>query len=215
MQNMLDINNDEKDINKENGNISTREIHQKFRKAIPVVIGAAAVIIVLLIIILGSKPYEQPVKNFINGIMKNNYSMVVKSLPKEYVNEFNEDDADYWRDEVKYLHDQQIKDYGINVKSSYKIYDANKMDESDFLYYKSVFMKVNNYLEEHQQVLPDDVTDGYIVQVSAESNGSNDGGISSFDFYVLKIKNKWYITDIIEDGYNFFGSYEWWYDCIP
>lgn len=166
-------------------------------KKIGLIIGiiVAAIVIVAAILIVklcfgGRNSYEDAVKQYVKGVQEHDLSMMSETFPKPLREEWIEDTL-YWYDDEADLweyFDQNTEYYcGPNVKYSYEIEEAERMDRDDL-----------DELEEDLEYDYDyrcEITDAYELGVRIKMKGKEGEDYSYLDFIAVKIKGEWYLIE--------------------
>lgn len=173
----------QKDV-KENNNSNTVNATEKDNKKTIAIVGIiASAVIVLLIAIFSivSNAYKAPIKNYFNGMQKQNSKIYVKAYPDFMKDKMSDKyDDDYMEKMMK----SYEKKYGDKIKISFKVLDKTKIDKDDL---KDVKESLDNkYSDEKIKV-----TDGYEVCVKATIKGSDDKDVDYTTMKVYKINGKW------------------------
>lgn len=123
------------------------------------------------------QPYEEPIKNMIEGMQNTNIEQYMSSLP---------DFIDYKMTQEKLeqiMNDYEIQ-YGENVKISYKIIDKQEVKAEKI---KEVQENIEMYFEHNC-----DVTKGYKLNVKQKIEGSKQESEVEMNINVYEIDGKWY-----------------------
>lgn len=177
-----------KDVKKETVKASEANKPEKDNKKTMALVGgiAAAVIVVLIVIfsIVGGA-YKTPIKNYFNGMEKQNAKTYIKAFPS-FMKEDLEDEYD--DDAMEKMMSYYEKKYGDHIKISYKVLDKTKLDKDEL-------KDVKEDLEDKYDDEKIKVTDGYEVCIKATIKGSDEKDIDYTSMKVYKINGKWCIVN--------------------
>lgn len=156
------------------------------KKNLFIAIGAIAAVVIILIAILASVlggGYEAPIKNMFKGMQKADLKTYLKAYPEfmgisDYV---DQDDMDEMLESLE-------KEYGKNIKISYKVLDKEKIEKDNL---EKVQKKIENYYDEKVKV-----TAGYKVEVKSTIKGKDDSETDTSTMKVYKIDGKWYLLSM-------------------
>ncbi|HOZ54600.1 MAG TPA: hypothetical protein PK993_00930 [Clostridia bacterium] len=149
-------------------------------------IGAAALAVIVLLIVLISNifgGYKTPISNMYKGMQKADLKSYLKAYP-EFMGMDKYIDQDDMDDMLKSLE----KEYGKNIKISYKIIDTEKIKKDDL---EKVKEKVSKYYDKDVKI-----SEGYKVTVKSTIKGKDDSETDTDDMKVYKIDGKWYILGL-------------------
>lgn len=159
---------------------------------------ALIVVIVLLASLLGGGGYKKPIKTYfawMNG--KSITESKVKSMYPEEILDLMDDAGMDLDDLVEVLEDSSKENldsledaYGDDVKISYKIKEADKMDKDDLSEYK-------DDLKDMYDIPKKDVKAAYEVEVEVTIKGDEDKDSNDMDLVVVKIGSKWCLMDAL------------------
>lgn len=176
----------EKATKKDVNNDSVTKTEKDNKKTIAIVGGISAGIIVILIVIFSliSNAYKKPIDNYFKGIQKESSKVFVKAYPP-FMKEKIEKDYDDSR--LSKMVTSYEKEYGDNIKISYKVLDKTKMDKEDI-------KKVQENLQDSYKDQKIKVTDGYKVCVKGTIKGKEDKETDYSTMKVYKINGGWYFV---------------------
>lgn len=162
------------------------------------IIGAAAAVVIILIIILTSvisNSYKKAIDNYLDVLIRGQADKIEKLAPKEYW-EYYEDEydtdlndiVDSFENTYEYLSEALEKEYGKNIKVSYKITDKNELSDKKL----SV---IRDTLKDDYGIAKKSVSKAYKVEIKMTIKGSDDKDTEETDLIVVKIGSGWYICD--------------------
>lgn len=147
-------------------------------------VGIVAIIaIIIACVCLFSNSYKTPINNMFKGMQKADLKTYLKTFP-----EFMEADKKFDQEYLDDLLKSYEKEYGKNIKISYKILDKEKLDEEDL---EEMEEKIEKYYDEEVKVKA-----GYDVTVKSTIKGKKDSETSTRTVSVYKIDGKWYLLGI-------------------
>ena len=117
------------------------------------------------------------------GMQKADLKSYLKAYP-EFMGMDKYIDQDDMDDMLKSLE----KEYGKNIKISYKIIDTEKIKKDDL---EKVKEKVSKYYDKDVKI-----SEGYKVTVKSTIKGKDDSETDTDDMKVYKIDGKWYILGL-------------------
>lgn len=175
------------------------------------IIGGFALILVVCIVfsVLDATGYKSSLNNFID-MMNGDTSKVELVMPKDYWeymdDEFDkdlDDIIDNFEDELKDLQKEQKSTFGKNIKYSYTIEEAKKVDKDDVKDIAEALAESYEFVDE------DDVTEAYEVEIELTIKGSKDDDSDDMEFVCVKIGSGWYLLSSYSYGdtdyYRFFA----------
>jgi hypothetical protein len=97
----------------------------------------------------------------------------------------DEDDlVDMMEESFDMIHEQWEEEYGDDIKISYKIKDAKKMDKDD----------LEDLQDEYDDADIDiDIKQAYEVEVEVTIKGDDDDDEEDMDLVIIKVGGKWYL----------------------
>lgn len=145
----------------------------------------AAVVVVILAIIIGivSGRYKSPIKKYYKGLNKCDADTYAAAFP-----DFMEVDKSVTDSSLKDQKKDDEKDYGDNVKYSYKILKKTKVDKDDL---KNVQEYISKKYDKKVKV-----SKGFKVKIKNSVKGKEDYDYATSDRYVYKIDGKWYVLNV-------------------
>ena len=162
-------------------------------------VGGVALLIVLIVVLasLLGGGYKKPIKTYfawMNG-KSISESKIKSMLPKEVI-EYLDDEADMdlgdlaenLEDNQKDMVDMMEEEFGDDVKFSYKIEEADKMDKDDLA-------DLKDSLKERYDIPKKDVKAAYEVEIEVTIKGDDDKDTDDGELTVVKIGSKWYLLD--------------------
>jgi hypothetical protein len=170
-----------------------------------IAVALIAVIVVLCIVLASNtnagktdeSAYEAAVKNYIKVMTGEGNEKAIKNLaPKEFW-EVIETDKDVTIDDIMDIYDDFKEDWednleymeehlGSNVKLTYKITDADKMDEDDL-------KELKNELNQFFDIKKKTVTAAYELEITLILKGDDDKQESEDEVIVVQIDGAWYL----------------------
>lgn len=172
------IPHDEENITEGNTACKTRPA----KKIIIAAVCSAIVIVVgiILIIMLSGKPYETPVKNTLDGIINNEPSLYIDSMPDFIRSNSN---LSFTKKLVTNLNKNLYDEYGHDAKFTYDVKDSQKLNKGEL---EDIISDIYDYYGEAVRI-----TDGYYVRVKTVSTGTKKEGITNMKFTVIKTGGEW------------------------
>lgn len=174
---------------------------KKGNKAILIGVAAVAVVlVVVLCLVLFSGPgYKGAVDTLIAVNFRGEAGKLEKLAPKEYW-DYIEEQYDQSLDDIKDSFDDNFENYmdsmeddlGTNIRVTYKITEAEKMDASDL---KSLKSAITNYLDISKSA----ISEAYKLSIEFTARGSEDSDENDADLVAVRINNNWYLCS--ESGY--------------
>lgn len=146
-------------------------------------IAAAVVVILAIIISIVSGRYKSPIKKYYKGLNKCDSDTYAAAFP-----DFLKIDESVTDSSLKDEKKDDEKDYGDNVKYSYKILKKTKVEKKDLEY-------VQDYIKERYDEKVK-VTKGFKVKIKDSVKGKEDFDYYTSDRYVYKIDGKWYVLSV-------------------
>ena len=143
--------------------------------------------------------YEQPLKDYFEGIKNKDISQVIKAFP-----EFMKMSENITQDDINELYSQYEQLYGANIKIDYQLGEATTIGEDELKELKE------QIIELYQDAGNIELTEGYSVPVtvtitgdgqksaenteetSSEDNTEN-SNVEEDNMYVLQCNGNWYI----------------------
>lgn len=130
-----------------------------------------------------SKDYEEPIKNFFEGMEKGSAKTYLKAFP-----EFAKMDTVIKEETLEEMLEEFEEEYGKNIKITYEIEDKEEVEEEDLETMEKYFSK---------QLKADvKVTKGYKLDVEAKIKGDDDEEVDSQEMYVYEIDGEWYYIPV-------------------
>lgn len=166
------------------------------------IIGGVAVILVVCIVfgILDATGYKSSLNNFVD-MMNGDTSKVEKVMPKEYWVYMDEekdkdldDIIDDFEDNLKDMQKEMKREYGKNIKYSYTIEEATKVDKDDVEEIAAALAEDYTFIDE------DDVTEAYEVEIELTIKGSKDDDSDDMEVVCVKIGSGWYLLSSYSYG---------------
>ena len=142
---------------------------------------AAVAIIVAIIVSLASGGWKKPIKNYVEGMNKCDSDKYLAAYP-DFL-EMKTSDSD-----LKDMKKNSEKEYGDNVKYSYKILKKEKITKDEL---KDVEEYIKNKYDKSVKVKK-----GFKVKVEYKMKGKDDFDYQTTNVYVYKIDGKWKMLNV-------------------
>jgi hypothetical protein len=166
-----------------------------------VIVAVAAIAIIAVISLLASLlggGYKKAIDNFFAFSIECDADKLDDLAPAKYWDEL-EDEYDVKlkdiKEEIEESFEEQLESledyYGKNIKVKYDILDKEELDEDDL-------DEIKDELKEKYGISKKSVKKALEVEVEATIKGKDDEDTQEQDMIIVKIDNKWYITDIFE-----------------
>lgn len=185
---------------KNNGDFGSAPVNpnKSQTKNIAIILGgvvAFILVIVLLVSVAGGKPYEKAIDNYFDVFFSGEVEKI-KSLAPEAYWEYMEDEYDLdlddyiedMEDEMEDYLEEMEDEFGKKAKVTYKITDADRLDEDDL-------KDLKDTMKDDYDISKKSVTDAYELELEVTIKGEDDEDDAEMDVIVVKIDGKWYMTD--------------------
>lgn len=162
-------------------------------------IGAVVALLVVVIIIISSltaSSYKDAIDLMVDVSLNGKIEKLEKLAPKEFW-EYYEEESDItvkemieeYKDENVYesMMEELEKDYGKNIKVSYKIKEKEKLEKDEL-------DEIKDGLKENYGIAKKSVKTGYEVEVELTIKGKDDKDSQTNTINVVKIGKGWYIV---------------------
>ena len=145
--------------------------------------------------VAGGKPYEKAIDNYFDVFFSGELEKI-KSLAPEAYWEYMEDEYDLdiddyiedMEDEMEEFLEEMEDEFGKKAKVTYKITDADRLDEDDLKDLKKT-------MKDDYDISKKSVTDAYEIELEVTIKGEDDEDDTEMEVIVVKIDGKWYMTD--------------------
>lgn len=140
----------------------------------------------------GGSGYKGVVKDMMKALEKADAEAMLKLYHEECIDTMidgewieDEDDlVDMMEESFDMIHEQWEDEYGDDIKISYKIKDAEKMDKDD----------LEDLQDEYDDADIDiDIKQAYEVEVEVTIKGDDDDDEEDMDLVIIKVGGKWYL----------------------
>lgn len=142
---------------------------------------AAVAIIVAIIVSIVSSGWKKPLKNYVQGMNKCDSEKYLAAYPDFLKMKTTDSD-------LKDMKKNAEKEYGDNVKYSYKILKKEKIKKDEL---KDVEEYISKKYDEKVKVKK-----GYKVKIEAKTKGKEDYDYATSTRYVYKIDGKWKMLNV-------------------
>lgn len=129
--------------------------------------------------------YEQPIKNFLEGIEEGNIDKFLSSFP-DYLAELLKENIS--EEDLQEMLKNEIKSYGDNVKYSYNITEKKELSQDNL---KNLQSKIKSNMDKEVNV-----TNGYELKVEIITKGDKDEQKDLETLQVYEIDGKWCLTSL-------------------
>lgn len=162
--------------------------------SLSIILGVALILVVGIVgTVLNLTGYKSALNNFVD-VMNGDASKLEKVMPNEYWEYMDEEynkELDDYVEEFEDEYDDYVKElrgeFGKNIKFSYEIEEAEKMDKDD------VEDLAEGLADEFSYIDEDDVKEAYEVEMEMTIKGSKDDDSIEMDVLCVKIGSGWYL----------------------
>ncbi len=189
-----------KEKKKLNLNLPKVDLSKVLKIAVPVV--AAVLVIVIIGSLFGGSTYEKTYANYLNARADGNSAKLQKLVVDPYYLEYltSKDGGDYKEEEVEWRYDEKAEDakdslhetYGDNIKYNVKTVYLTKYNEKQI-------KNIAEYLEDEYDYEKKDVKNVVVLEYKITVKGSEASKTYEGERALIKIKGKWYVSEIITD----------------
>lgn len=181
-------------------NLPKVELGKILKIAIPAV--AAVLVIIIVASLFGGSTYEKTYKNYLDARADGNGAKLQKLVVDPYYLEYltGKDGGNYKEEEVEWRYDEKAEDakdsvysnYGKNVRYSVKTEYLTKYNEKQI-------KNIAKYLEDEYDYEKKDVKNVVVLEYKVTVKGSEASNTYYGERALIKIKGKWYVSEIITD----------------
>lgn len=173
------------------------------------IIGGVAAILILCIVlaVVDATGYKSALNNMMD-LMNGDAKKLEQVMPAEYWDYMDDkygtdlDDAiDEYEDTYKASMKSLKSKYGKNIKYSYTIDEATKVDKDDLEEMAEEIAKQFSYVDE------DDIKEAYEVDIELTIKGSKDDDSEDIDVLCVKIGSSWYAMSYYDYGETTYYSF--------
>lgn len=173
-------------------------------KIIKILVPALAAVLVIVIIasLFGGSTYEKTYLNYLNARADGNGAKLQKAVVDPYYFEYltSKDGGDYKEEEVEWLYDEKAEDAMDSLRSNYGKNVKYKIDTVYLTKYSDKQIKnIAKYLDENYDYDKKDVKNIVVLEYKIKVKGSEDGSVYEGERALIKVKGKWYVSEIITD----------------
>lgn len=166
-----------------------------------IIIGVALILVVGIVgQVLELTGYKSALNNYVD-VMNGDAKKIEKMMPAEYW-EYSDDelkkDLDDYIDDFEDMYDDLLDEledeYGKNVKITYTIEEAKKMDKDDVEDLAEALADQYSFIDD------DDVKEAYEVEAEITIKGNEDDDSNDMEVLSVKIGSGWYLISVYEYG---------------